>query len=466
MIARMRGRALPVAIAALCVVAGAAADADAKPRRVRIESRPLGATVYINDKEEGPRGETPADLTLEPGTYTVILELNEYDSQFAELVVTAPTRRDKKPVELIVDLKRSMARMQIEGAPPRAEIKVDDLEPLMAGEYEDGFDVTAGGHHIVVEHAGKILLDEFVEVESSTFKTLTVGGRNSGGGDDGDNPIDGGGDDGGGDGGGDDGGGDDGGEVTDRPDTGAKRDGPLFSIGPLFEIGFRDFTYRDNATEDMNLPIDQEGEAIFGVALEVNPLRLTDIKALHPLAVLFSAAFGVPQSVSADERLMLGDDLSTFWQRFTAGLRYRFGLGSIDLDVEAGYGGYIYRFSGNVNDIDRVPDASYQTVRFGGRLGVRLGDGGRYVPYLGGENRIVLSGGALGDRFVGGSDTQGYAFRGGVEALLWSGKLATRLEANYSKFDWTFDSQAGDEYDASGAGDVLYAFSLIVAYSY
>jgi hypothetical protein len=465
MIARMRGRALPVVIAALCVVAGAAADADAKPRKVRIESRPLGATVYINDKEEGPRGETPADLTLEPGTYTVILELNEYDSQFAELVVTAPTRRDKKPIELIVDLKRSMARMQIEGAPPRAEIKVDDLEPIMAGEYEDGFDVTAGGHHIVVEHAGKVLLDEFVEVESSTFKTLTIGrggggaSTSDGGGGDVENPIDGG-EDGGGDGG------EDGGDVTERPAPATKRDGPLFSIGPLFEIGFRDFSYRDNATEDMNLPIDQEGEAIFGVALEVNPLRLTDIKALHPLAVLFSAAFGVPQAVAADERLMLGDDLETFWQRFTAGLRYRFGLGSIDLDVEAGYGGYIYRFSGNVNDIERVPDASYQTVRFGGRIGVRLGDGGAYVPYVGGENRIVLSGGALGDRFAGGADTQGYAFRGGVDALLWSGKLATRLEANYRKFDWTFDSQAGDEYDAAGAGDVLYAFSLIIAYSY
>jgi hypothetical protein len=250
--------------------------------------------------------------------------------------------------------------------------------------------------------------------------------------------------------------------VTTTVEPPSKRTGPLFSAGLLVEVGWRDFAYQGDTTAD-TLPITQSGEPVFGVAIDVNPFRLTGIRALHPLAIVLAGGHGVPQAVS-DETGTLGTDLETFWQRFQAGLRYRFALGSIDLDAEAGYGGYIYRFSGNINDIDRLPDASYQTVRFGGRLGVRVADG-MFVPYLGGENRIVVSGGALDERFRDGSDTQGYAFRAGFELLLWNKKLSGRAEFNYSVFQWDL-TPIEPMYTVTGATDTLYHLSFVLGYAY
>jgi hypothetical protein len=455
----MRGRGLGLAVAALVgaavVLAFAPGEARAagKLRKVHIDSRPLGATVFIDNKDDGPRGETPLDLELAPGTYTVIVELNEYDAGFAELVVPKPGKRDRKPVELVVELKRAMAQMQVEGAPPDATIRIDDLPGLVAGEYVDGFDVTAGDHHIVVELDGKTLYEDYVSVESATFKTITIGEVASGGGDgpEGDGP---------------EGDGPEGGDEGPKGPA-SKRDGPLFVVGPLVEVGWRSFRYQQNDTEASNLPIDQSGEAVIGLVVETNPFRLSSVRALHPLAAVFAIAFGVPQDVSAKDSVGLGDNLTTFWRRYQAGLRYRFGLGSVvDLDVEAGYGGYIYRFSGNIDDIARLPDASYQTVRLGGRLAVRLLEN-KLAPFVGGENRIILSGGALEERYSRGYETQGFAFRAGFDLALWAGKLATRVEGSYSRFEWSFTAPPTDAmYIARGGTDSLFGISLTAAYSY
>jgi hypothetical protein len=250
--------------------------------------------------------------------------------------------------------------------------------------------------------------------------------------------------------------------VTTSVSPPRKRSGPIFTVGPLVEVGWRDFSYQGMTTA-ATLPITQAGEPVLGVAIDVNPFRLTGVRALHPLAIVLAGGFGLPQAV-ADDTGTLGTDLETFWQRFQAGLRYRFGLGSLDLDLEAGYGGYIYRFSGNINDIDRLPDASYQTVRFGGRLGVRLMNG-VLVPYAGGENRVVMSGGALEERFRNGSDAQGYAFRAGFELGLLGGKLATRAEFNYSVFQWDLTPMAPD-YTVTGATDTLVHLSFVIGYAY
>lgn len=437
----------------LALVAGAGVATAGKTRKVHIESEPTGAVVYINDENADDAGQTPLDLDLAPGTYDIIVKLNDYKSEYRTLDVPRPTRRDKKkPVELTVQLAPATAVIEVVGAPVDATVQIDEMPKLDLKDYPDGVDVPAGGHGVVVESKGKALFNDFVTIEADKVKTITVHGKIAAAG---------------GDDGGDDGGGDDGGApgtttVTTTVATPTKRTGPIFSVGPMVEVGWRDFAYQGTKTSG-TLPITQSGEALIGVAIDINPFRLTGFKPLHPLAVVLAGGFGVPQAV-ADNTGTLGADLKTFWQRFQAGLRYRFGLGAVDLDLEAGYGGYVYRFSGNVDDIDRLPDASYQCIRLGGRLGIRV-SGGMVEPYVGGENRVVVSGGDLGDRFRNGASAQGFAFRGGLELALAHGKLTGRLEFNYGVFEWTFKPDPPD-YMVTGGTDTLYHLGFVAGYAY
>lgn len=442
----------------LALVATSGVALAGKPRKVHIESEPTGAVVYLNNENEDDAGQTPLDIQLAPGTYDIILKLNDYKTQYTTLEVPKPTRRDKKkPVEITVQLEPATALIEVVGAPTDATVQIDKMPKLEVKDYPDGFDVPAGGHAVVVEVDGKALFNDFVEVEADKIKTITVRGKITvaGGGD--------GGGDGDGDGGGDgDGDGGRGTTVTTTVVPSRARTGPIFAVGPMVEVGWRDFTYQGMKTSG-TLPITQSGEALIGLAIDINPFRLTGFRPLHPLAIVLAGGFGVPQAV-ADDTGTLGTDLKTFWQRFQAGLRYRFGLGAVDLDLEAGYGGYVYRFSGNTNDIDRLPDASYQCVRIGGRLGIKIA-GGMVEPYVGGENRAVVSGGEIQDRFRNGASAQGYAFRGGLDLALASGKLTGRLEFNYGKFEWTFKPDPPD-FMVTGGTDTLYHLGFVLGYAY
>ena len=58
---------------------------------LQIESRPAGATIVIEGK--GEVGTTPAKLTVEPGTYTVTLSKETYETRTEELEVTSGAQR-------------------------------------------------------------------------------------------------------------------------------------------------------------------------------------------------------------------------------------------------------------------------------------------------------------------------------------------------------------------------------------
>jgi hypothetical protein len=439
------GRAGPVALAVVALVALAGAPGTARAertRRVVINTIPTGAIVYLDAKEEGPKGESPVTLDLRPGTYQVIVEKDTYDPEFAELEV--PGGRGKAPVEITVQLRPAMARMRVEGAPEAATVQIDDMKPLPLADYLDGFDVGAGAHTVKVELDGKTLAEEFITVESGTEEVVNVrpafkGGGGRGGGD-GSTSV----------------------SATFDPATG--RPGPVVSAGLLFDFNWRKFTYRgDDVTTD-ELGMSQHGPLV-GVAIDVNPFRLTGVRLLHPFAIVTSIGKGFSQAVEADPSAGL-DEPSTFWWRYQIGARYRIALGSVGLDLEGGYATYYYRFNGRQADVDRLPDATYKTLRAGARLGVRVGS---VTPYVGAENRIVLSGGELEGRYVDNvatADASGYGFRGGLELSLWKGKLAARIEGHYAKFDWTFKNQLmSSMYQADGGTDLSYGVSTVFAYN-
>src|SRR5262249_58644960 len=66
---------------ALCLTSLASAQPRPKPNRpghkmrVKIDSAPQQAAVYVDSKDYGIEGYTPVTLKLPKGTYTIILEL-------------------------------------------------------------------------------------------------------------------------------------------------------------------------------------------------------------------------------------------------------------------------------------------------------------------------------------------------------------------------------------------------------
>jgi hypothetical protein len=437
----MTGRAGPLALAVVALLAAAGTARAERTRKVVINTIPTGAIVYLDAKEEGPKGESPITLDLGPGTYQVIVEKDTFDPEFGEVVV--PRGKGRAPIELTLQLKPAMARMQVEGAPDKATVKIDDMKPLPLEEYLDGFDVSAGAHTVVVELDGKILAEEFITVESGGLATVEVRAAFKGGG-------------GRGDGGGST-------SVSATYDPRTDR-GPVLTAGLMFDFNFRRFTYQGQDVTDSELAMSQHGPLI-GIAIDFHPFRLTGVRPLHPFAIVTSVGKGFSQLVEAAPAAML-DDPSTFWWRYQVGVRYRFSLSSIRLDVEGGYANYYYRFNGRQSDVDKLPDATYETIRVGLRLGARIGS---VTPFVGAENRIVLSGGELESRYVDNvatADTTGYAVRGGLEFPLWKGRLAARIEGHFGKFNWKFaDQLMSSEYQADGATDLLYGVSTVLGYN-
>ena len=442
MISPIMGRAGPVALAVVALVAAAGTARAERTRRVVINTIPTGAIVYLDAKEEGPKGESPVTLDLGPGTYQVIVEKDTFDPEFGEVVV--PRGKGKTPIELTLQLKPAMARMQVEGAPEKATVKIDDMKPLPLAEYLDGFDVSAGAHTVLVELDGKTLLEDFITVESGGLAIVEVrpafrGGKGGGGGKgNGSTSV----------------------SATFDPRTSR---GPVLTAGLMFDFNFRKFTYQGDST-DSELGMSQHGPLV-GVAIELHPFRLTGARPLHHFAIMTSIGKGFSQAVEAAPAAML-DEPSTFWWRYQLGVRYRIPLGKVGIDVEGGYATYYYRFNGRQSDVDKLPDATYKTVRAGVRLGARFGS---VTPFVGAENRIVLSGGELETRYVDNvatADTTGYAVRGGFELSLWQGKLAARIEGHFGKFNWKFAGQLpSSPYQASGATDLLYGVSTVLGYN-
>src|SRR5215813_1250001 len=111
-------RILAILVAAV-VLAFGAGSAQAKPKRkVRIESDPPGATVYVGAKKAGARGTTPVTLDLAPGETTFILELDGYLPHIESVsVVVAKGRAAKSPQKLTFLLDKAVGTIRLGGLP-------------------------------------------------------------------------------------------------------------------------------------------------------------------------------------------------------------------------------------------------------------------------------------------------------------------------------------------------------------
>lgn len=173
-----------VALVAALVV-GTAAEAVAQPAagpcpmaksgrkyKVRIDSAPPGATVYLDRKDCGPVGVTPWAGQVVNGSYQVILELEGYQpAQQAFNVV-----RSRKEQPLFVPMVKKQD-------PPRIEVRADADKNLFGAQVTlDGqpqgpvpvtLQTTEGRHLIEIKKDGFEPFQQWIDVKMNEKQTLT-----------------------------------------------------------------------------------------------------------------------------------------------------------------------------------------------------------------------------------------------------------------------------------------------------
>ncbi|HTJ43273.1 MAG TPA: PEGA domain-containing protein [Kofleriaceae bacterium] len=140
--------------------------------KVRIDSAPPGATVYIDNKQCGPVGVTPWAGSLVNGSYQVIIELDGY--QPAQQAFTVVRSRKEQP--LFVPLVKKQD-------PPRIEVRADadknvfgaqvSLDGQAQGPVPVTLQTTEGRHLIEIKKDGFEPFQQWVDIKMNEKQTLT-----------------------------------------------------------------------------------------------------------------------------------------------------------------------------------------------------------------------------------------------------------------------------------------------------
>ena len=420
-------RLVSLALSLAVVLIGLATARAEVKRTVKVETTPPGAAVYVGDKDGEPVGTTPLDLKLAPGEYILIIELEGYVEEFKTVSVPEATgRAAKQPIEVDpILMQAAVSILEVKGtAPPGSKVLLDGED---RGELPLHLEIPPGAHQVQVMSGTTAIWDEWVELEGGQEHVVTV------------SPV----------------------EVTDAdpPDDEPRRPRPPVVIaraGP--EVGWRAFRYSGAVSGGNTPPYSSKGLVMFRFEAEVAPWRLTTkARAIWPLTLVVGGGFAPADRVTQGQM-----DADQFWRTTEVGLRYRLPIGRYaKLGFDAGWARLLYTFRGDLQD--QLPDVDYQNVRLGirGEVGV-----GPVAGWIGAENRLVASGGALPGRFES-ADTDGVALKIGVLGRFWRGRLEAGTEYQLSRFGWdfTYDAQMG-EFKASGGTDRFDAIRLWVGGAY
>ncbi|HWU89292.1 MAG TPA: PEGA domain-containing protein [Kofleriaceae bacterium] len=431
-----------VAATVLLLAAVGDAVADVK-REVQVESDPPGADVYLSSKDDGSVCKTPCTIKAPVGDAIVIIELENH----LPLVESISVPRRGKPPTARFKLVRALGTLNVKG-PEGATIRVGDVDK---GKAPAKLEVDAGPQTITLILNGKQVLQDLIVVEAN--EEVVVRGKDVAAGTPAPDPdvID---------VGDSDPGGGTGVTTTAKPPRAPR--GKLVALSGLFDVGFRKFRYENVNTTDTLRPENEVGQVIAGPLIEVWPGTIAGIHALRGLALIGRFQFPVNRQPVTGGGLM--GATTTFWQSLEISLRHRWTIGSTGTaEVGAGYVRDQHQFNTNVQtDLRLVPDADYRSIRIGVRGSLLIG---ALEPYLGLENRIVMSGGkVIEDRFSLGASATGLRGALGVGAHL--GPFAASLEASITRYAWTFKYDTMDEFKADGASDSIFMISAALGYAY
>lgn len=134
---------------------------------VEVQSAPAGATVYVNRKDLGPRGETPRKLGLSPGDYTILLEREGYEP----IQTTVRDVKAGRAAVVSLKMKQILGKVAIEGA-QGAEVRADDEggPPLCVAPCTA--ELPPGPHTLYVGRAGFRTVTLPIEVRARSRVTV------------------------------------------------------------------------------------------------------------------------------------------------------------------------------------------------------------------------------------------------------------------------------------------------------
>jgi hypothetical protein len=407
------------------------ASAESK-RKIRIETTPPGAVVYLVEKEAGPVcEETPCSVDAPVGSTPIIIELKDHAPIFDNITVP---KRGKVPTAKFT-LDPAVGKVVVR-EPVGAIVFVDEEEQ---GKAPIELEVSADAHHVVVKLKGKKVYDGYVEVAAGNETVIGSDELGSGSGEDEEVPEE-----------------EEEEQITESA-TPTKVLEPWLRGTVAFDVGFRSFAYNTGSNQR---PETERGQLLAGPVIELWPGRLAKIKPLRGLSLMGRFQLGLNQQpVRAND---LGPNTATFWQSIEASIRQQFVFAQkFGLELGAGYTRDQMQFSGTPSDIDKLPDVTYAAVRVGVRASMRLG---KLEPYLAAEPRFVLSGGKLERRYAPGTSASGFRVGGG--ALINVGKLTGRVEVSTTRYSWTFVNEDPEIMMTTSGTDAVVQLGFSAGYQF
>ena len=420
-------------------------------RRVTVDSEPDGAAVYLNDIDSGPVCQpTPCSFNAPIGNAVIIVRKDGFEPVMDELT------KGKKPLQKKIKLDSAMGTIRVD-VPKGATVRIDKEDK---GRAPVDVKVRAGeALHVIVIANDKTVFDDVVEVKTNeeyVVKTKNAGSASAAVAETAtvvDDPED---DEGGGGSTGGSEGGSDG--ITESPEPTEPR-GKFLNVGLAFDVAVRNVSYGGVTTPNTLRKLDGGSQALLGPAVEVWPGRLLGVKQLRGLSVFARYQFSVvgQEVTDADDKLIAVSK----WSSLELSVRERLQFGSIGVEFGGGYVKDRFHFDANQMNFDSMPEIDYQAVRIGGKL---LYSAGSVEPYIGGEFRIVMSGGEIDNRFAVANAT---AVRGALGLAAKFGSIAARLEGSLMNYSWAFDNQGmASDWNAQSASDSIMGVSFVLGYSF
>ncbi len=430
--------------------------------RVRIDSSPPGAKVYIDDKAEGAVGTTPYLGRIGSGSRVIILELNGYETMVRDIRVRRRTKRQRFRFAM---KKIGGATIKVT-APKRKRIAnaVVRLNGEKVGTLPTTLRVPPGPHQIEVIAEGYEPFEQWVELDKGDNKTVVAEMIGSG---DAKNAV----------------------KVSDDPpdppitkSTSQKTDDPAtredadiakqsmdddkasqqpwIEASAGAEVTWRRFKYQDPQGALLR-PYSASGFVMFRADIYGFPLARLKNRWLRGIGASLSAGISAPLESALEDQ---GEtvEVDTTSHELDAGIHARFPIyRGWQVGADVAYGQKSFRFS-DVSELTTVaPEVRYRYARFGIATGYRMGR----IAADGSFNYLQLfSGGRLEDRF-GGTKISGLGARGAISVRVVSNWFA-RLGVNYSRYAYDFDRDETAEFTADGGTDQFFGIDLGFGYRY
>ncbi|MBS1122610.1 MAG: uncharacterized protein H6Q90_4838, partial [Deltaproteobacteria bacterium] len=156
-------------------VAAALARITPKVAVIAVETSPPGAILYLDRKDLGSVGTTPAQLGLKPGTYTVVVELPGYEPAQRDKISASIGATERVQIELV----RIVGGAELSG-PPGTAVRIDDERGPVRCQLPCSLQLAPGAHiayferpgFTVVPQAFTITAKQTVKVEASSVAVV------------------------------------------------------------------------------------------------------------------------------------------------------------------------------------------------------------------------------------------------------------------------------------------------------